>query len=454
VIGVNPEFRRNLWLELTPHRLLAMPLLLGLVLALVYVLSADKNESVAATAAAIAGGLLLIWGARSAGDSVFEEVRARTWDAQRMSAIGPWAMTWGKLFGAASFSWYGGLMALAVVLVSSPRGWVHSTTKLAALVAAAGLLAQAAACLTGLAAARKGAGPRTSVGAWLVVVLIVMLGPSIGFLTGEHQPVAWWGESYQAMNLVLASVACFAAWAVFGVYRSLCGELQVRTTPWAFGAFALFVTFYVAGFWTVPGVELAARGRTAVVLCGLLVCGTLTYVQLFSERTGVIVFRRVQVRLARAWTATGGGELRRALEELPCWTVGFVLTGIFCALGVAILPADAFGDLPARNAALVPLPLFLLLGRDVCVFLFFSFARQPRRVEGATMVYLVLLYGLLPWLLRAAHFDNLADLVLPPVLGAPGKSSAIAAGHFAVAAALVALRWRRYQRPGPPAPQG
>jgi hypothetical protein len=446
MIGLNPEFRRNLWLELTPHRLLAMPVLLGLVLALVYVASADKIESVATTAAVIAGGLLVIWGARGAGASVVEEVRARTWDAQRMSAIGPWAMTWGKLFGAAAFAWYGGLMALAVVLVTSPRAWVHSSAKLAALIAAAGLLAQGAACLTGVAAARKGGTPRTSLGAWLVVVLVILVGPSISFLTTEQQPIAWWGENYRAMNLMLASIACFAAWAVFGVYRLLCGELQVRTTPWAFTLFALFLTAYVAGFWTIPGIELGLRGRTAFLVCGMLVCGTLTYLQLFAERTGVIVFRRVQVRLAR-------GEPRRALEELPCWTVGFVLTGLFCALSVALLPGAAFGHVSTRNAALVPLPLFLLLARDICIFLFFAFARQPRRVEGATMFYLVLLYGVLPWLFRAADLNGLADLVLPPALDAPGKAIAVAAVHFVIAAAFLAWRWRKFQRPAPPVEQ-
>lgn len=447
MIGLNPEFRRNLWLELTPHRLLAMPILLGLVLALVYVASAEhKVEGVATAAAVIAGGLLVVWGARGTGASVVDEVRGRTWDAQRMSAIGPWAMTWGKLFGAASFAWYGGLMSLAVVLVAVPRAWVHSSAKVAALIAAAGLLAQATACLTGLAAARKGAAPRASLGVWLIVLLLVLVGPSVSFLTTEQQPIAWWGENYRATNLVLASVATFAAWGVFGVYRALCGELQVRTTPWAFTLFALFLTAYVAGFWTVPGIELSARGPTALLVCGMLVCSTLTYLQLFAERTGVIVFRRVQVSLAR-------GEWRRALEELPCWTVGFVLTGLFCALGVALLPAGAFGNLSVRNAALVPLPFFLLLGRDICVFLFFSFARQPRRVEGATMFYLLLLYGIIPWLLRAAGFADLADLVLPPALEAAGKAIAIAAVHFGIAAGFVAWRWRKYQRPAPPAQQ-
>jgi hypothetical protein len=441
--GLNPELRRNLWLELTPHRLLAMPLLLVLLLALVYVVSTDKRDSVAIAAAVIAAGLLVVWGPRNAGDSVIEEVRARTWDAQRMSAIGPWAMTWGKLLGAASFTWYGGLMALAVLVAVTPRSWVHSSVKVAALIAAAGVLAQGAACLAGLSAARKGLSQRASTGAWLVVVLLVLVGPSVGFLTSAQQPVAWWGERYDAMNFVLASIAVFAAWAVFGVYRSLCGELQVRTTPWAFALFALFLTTYIAGFWTVPGIDLALRGRTAFLVCGLLVCATLTYVQLFSERTGVIVVRRVQVRLAR-------GELRRALEEVPCWAVGFVLTALFCALGMALLPAGAFGGVPTRSAALVPLPLFLLLGRDVCIFLFFSFARQPRRVEGATLIYLAVLYGILPWLLKAADLNDLANLVLPPAFDAPGTAIAVAAVHFAAAAGFMAWRLRGTWHAAPP----
>jgi len=245
------------------------------------------------------------------------------------------------------------------------------------------------------------------------------------------------------MNFVLASIACFASWAVFGVYRSLCGELQVRTTPWAFALFALFLTAYVAGFWTVPGIDLALRGRTAFLICGLFVCATLTYVELFSERTGVIVVRRVQVRLGR-------GELRRALEEIPCWTVGFLLTGIFCALGMALLPAGAFGGVPTRTAALVPLPLFLLLGRDVCIFLFFSFARQPRRVEGATLIYLAVLYGIVPWLLRAGDLNDLANLVLPPVFDAPGTAIAVAAVHFAIAASFMTWRLRKTWHAAPP----
>jgi hypothetical protein len=440
---VNPEFRRNLWLELTPHRLVAMPLLLVLVLALVYAASDDKMTSVAVAAGIIAAGLLGVWGTRSSADCVIEEVRARTWDAQRMSAIGPWAMTWGKLLGAASFAWYGGLMALAAVLAASPAGWAHPAAKVVALIAAAALLLQCVACLAGISAARKGYARQGSVGAWLIVLLLVALGPGIGFVSSEHAPVAWWGERYGAMNLMLASTACFAAWAAFGVYRTLCGELQVRTTPWAFAAFALFLTAYVAGFWVVPGAGLP-QARNAVLIAGLLVAGILTYVQLFAEQTGVIVFRHVQVRLARR-------EWRRALEEMPCWPVGFALASVFCILGVLLLPPVL---LDARELVLAPLPLTLLLARDICIFLFFAFGRLPRRVEAATLFYLGILYLLAPWLLSAAGSKALADLVLPPVFLAPGKAAVVAAVQAALAAALVVWRWRRYPRPVAPAAQG
>ena len=57
----NPEFQRNLWLELTPHRLLGMPLVLGAIFLLVYLLSdrSFNNGGVAGMALTL-GGLLAI----------------------------------------------------------------------------------------------------------------------------------------------------------------------------------------------------------------------------------------------------------------------------------------------------------------------------------------------------------------------------------------------------------
>ena len=87
---MNAELRRNLWMELTLHRLVALPVGLVLVFMLVYaVANEDPGGSIAATAAALFAALAL-WGGVHAGDAVMGEVRGRTWDGQRMSASPAW----------------------------------------------------------------------------------------------------------------------------------------------------------------------------------------------------------------------------------------------------------------------------------------------------------------------------------------------------------------------------
>lgn len=434
---MNAEFRRNLWLELSTHRLIAMPAALALVLALVYAMSDEPRESLAATSAWIAAAFLGVWGVRSAAESVGEEMRNRTWDAQRMSALGPWEMTWGKLVGSAAFAWYGGLISLVVLLASAPGSWKHSGAKIAALIVAVSVLSQAAAGLAGLAAARKGHS-RNGIGLSILVLLILVAGPAVGMISNAESGARWWSGTYDPVNFALASAACFAAWAVFGSYRAMCMELQVRTTPWAYAAFNVFLTVYLAGFWRAADAG-STSGWNALLVCGLIVTSTLTYVQLFSEPTGVIVFRRIQVMFDR-------GELRRALEESPCWPVSFALAAVVSALIALFLDARWTEGHPLHGVSLAAIPAFFLLARDVGIFLVFAFARQPRRVEAAAIFYMVLLYGIVPGLLHAAELKGLAELVLPPVLTSPGKATVVAAAQALIAAGLVVWRWRTCRR--------
>ncbi|MDE3106492.1 MAG: hypothetical protein KGK08_15075, partial [Acidobacteriota bacterium] len=113
----NPEFKRNLWLSFSRHRLIGMPSLLGLTfLALTFT---DQQGEVAGSLYNVSVWLFIfivwLWGARNANATIVDELRDHTWDQQRMSALDPWTMTWGKLFGSTSFNWYGGLMCLAVI---------------------------------------------------------------------------------------------------------------------------------------------------------------------------------------------------------------------------------------------------------------------------------------------------------------------------------------------------
>jgi hypothetical protein len=139
-------------------------------------------------------------------------------------------------------------------------------------------------------------------------------------------------------------------------------------------------------------------------------------------------------------------DRRRLLEETPLWPVTLVLALVFCVLTAVFVGPRIGEDAPFRVAVLAPMPLFLLAARDAGIYMFFALARQPRRVEAATLFYLALLYWLVPMLLRTAGAEGLANLVLPPFWVQPAYATSIAALQAAAAIAAALWRWRTNHR--------
>ena len=112
---MNPEFQRNLWVELTPRRMTLMVALLALAF-FAAAISGGRDYSLAGTAEWLYYAIVVVWGTRNAATAVVGEIRDRTWDMQLLSSIAPGAMTWGKLFGSTIYNWFGGAICLAVLL--------------------------------------------------------------------------------------------------------------------------------------------------------------------------------------------------------------------------------------------------------------------------------------------------------------------------------------------------
>jgi hypothetical protein len=433
---VNPELQRNLWLEFSLHRLVVMPGVLALIF-LCAALGTQPNSDVGVTTTGLLlfTGLAGFWGARRAADSVTEEFRGKTWDGQRMSAFGPWGMTWGKLVGSTSYAWYGALMCLATVAVAWPLRWEYAASLVIACAVGAAVCAQALALIASLMATRKGLVRSYARGTWFVLLVLVFSGSSTSLVTTLAQNIPWWGHEVEGWRFALGTSVVFAAWAVFGAYRLMCQELQVRTRPGGWVAFVLFLAWYLAGFAIQPSDPEPAA---VFLIAGLLVSAALTYFMLFTEQTGALVLRRVWVRVQRQ-------EWHRALEEVPCWLVSLTLATVFCVLlmlTVSRLPGE-LGDY--RRIHFTPLPLLglLFLIRDAAIFLVISLARAPRRAEATTMLYLVLLYLILPGVCKLASADTLGALVLPPIFERPVFANVVLAVHAAIAVGLVVYRWRR-----------
>ena len=397
---MGPEFRRNLWLELTPRRVVFM---VGF-LALVFFAAAVSGPSYTPYSAAetIYYLIVVIWGARNAGLSIVGEIRDHTWDLQRLSSIGAGEMTWGKLFGSTIYNWFGGAICLAVMLV---YGFTHGTAVSAILdlvyYVIVGLVAQASALLASLVAIRRrSAHSRLDVFLYQLVGIVAALGvfylwqaadPASALLFGKKSTdfIKWWGAVISARPFLLISLAVFTAWILSGCYREMRRELKMRNGPLVWLGFLLFIGLYVAGFdaW-LPHDDAMAQWSTVALRLALAASayGVLTYVMVLLEPKDRVLYRWYGSQIR-------AGAVGRALWNFQAWIMSYGATTIVAiALIWWLLAQHAGASYPALTVAGLG-----FLTRDVAIFVFFAAAR--RRGDFAAIVALIALYVLIPAIL-------------------------------------------------------
>jgi hypothetical protein len=462
---LNPELRRNLWLELTPQRLIAMPVVLGLIFALAYTVSTDQPGNVAEFARYTFLILVILWGTRRAAASMGGEVRDGTWDWQRMSALGPWAMGWGKLLGSTSFAWYGGAICLVTYVIfmppfTSPAAVLSSL----ALMIGSGLLGQAVALGTALAWLRK-IRPERRVPVTMCQALGIVAGYGNWYLsvTGSESEwisrqfeIDWYGWQIVGTEFVTLSVFLFLGWALVGVWRMMQAELQVRTRPWAWPAFTLSTIVYGLGLYLgqcVGCTEFALHWLAAPYAIAVAAL----YAALFLDRKDVVRSRSLLAAIAaRDWG--------RAAGLAPFWLPAVLLFAIvaFAVIGGAafdapvgaVFAADLFDwDAWVVVTNVVAHMAFVL--RDLCLVLALNFGENRRRADFAALIYLAVLYGLVPGILLSIDLGWQAAMFLPLVGDWAWIGLISAAVQAAAAFAFLAYRWRRVRRrlePGAGAP--
>ena len=436
---INPELRRNLWIEITPHRLLAMPLVLLLVFLVVFAIT-DNNKVEALNWAGLVGfGLLtMVWGTGLAANSFVDELVEKTWDWQRLSTLQPWAMTWGKLLGSTIFAWYGGLLCLAVFVATAGLGPFGPPAELAlTLVCVAVLLQALMLAVTAHASTQNQRKQRSFlrlIGIFLTVTLLGLFLFSVFDRSGSNvaASIQWYGFESDRGRFLLVSSAVFMLWAVVGVYRTLCQALAVRTTPVVWLAFIAFGAFYTTGF--VP--SASELPFVQVLLISVLIWSvSLTYLMLFSESTGPVTVRRVLRKFDLA-------QWRRAAEELPCWPPSLIMAAV-CAVLLMLGNLTGLSNVTAGQqmpilGATMPLSLVLLLVRDAGMLMFFNAAAKPKRVIGSCLLYILVLNMILPATLHAIGLEWLAKLVFPLAPQSDGWIGVAAALLQAVVAWLLA----------------
>jgi len=460
---MNPELRRNLWLQFSAIRLVLAPVVIGAILALTWLVADREWRGVAQVGETIYVLLILLWGTRRAADLVAEEIAGGTWDGQRMSALGAWQMSWGKLLGGTSYVWYcAGLAFIAQVIAQ----WLDGTapwapgqwTKLLQLLGA-GALAQAVAMLVSLALLRRQAA-RRRLGVTLSQIVGILAGVAAsGKLDGalfdfQESGVVWYGWLWDGPHFYLASLGLFLAWSVFGIYRLMRVELKFRSGPSAWLAFALFLMIYGDGFLYRP-IMVAGGALGAWLILPFLLAVGLTYLAVFLEPKDVMRYRWLLAALA-------AGELRQAWSLMPQWVPVYALALVsafllcFSAdlsdLGHRLLsgPLVAASELAhVPDLAFYPLAVSIYLLRDVLLVLYCNFGRGRQRGDATAFILLFVAYGPLAGILSTLGITEAIPLLAPFPLAPPLHSFAASVIESAAMVLLVRGRLMRAGRFSP-----
>lgn len=407
---MNPEFIRNVWLELTPRRMTIMAVLL--ILAFL----ASEGSPGLMSSGSIAQNLfyliVVLWGTRNAALSVVGEIRDRTWDSQRLSSIGPGAMTVGKLFGGTIYNWFGGAICLIMILAQSADGFAHGLMECIRLIGM-GALAQAASLLASLIAIRRRQSAHSRLDIFVYQIAGLVAAGVFQLVWGEATVarmsssnanlniISWWGADYAGPAFALVSLAIFAAWTFVGCYRQMRTELQMSNGPIVWLLFSLFLAIYAAGFASL-GSKYEMYGDLTSLRVALFAgtLGALTYITMLLEPKDRVLYRWMRAQL-------GAGHIGAVLWRIQTWMMDYVLFVVASAF-LLLLVVGNRGDFG---------PALVLAGagfvtRDIGIVMFFAAGGARRRGDWAAVFTLFALYILLPAIL--AHVsEDLAALFRP-----------------------------------------
>ncbi len=449
---MNPEFKRNLWLEISPSRLFIMPIALGLIAALSFVLDTGQPLNTLFISASVLCGLLIAgWGSFAVISSINSEVAERTWDQQRLSALTPWEMAWGKLLGSAAYAWYGGLLCAVVVffvalLQSDPV--TRCIWLLAGLIATVALHAwlMASRLHTLDTHAEKSTG---MVGRLFGLFIILQILPALFLFstqtTGQDNAAgSWWGLDLPLALQSLVLAVLFLALGLLALWRSMGKQLMLRTTPWAWVVGVLVLGLIVAGYVLTP--KARAMPLLAIAMTAILA----TYFALFTEKNNLLVWRAIIFH----WK---NSSVRRFLQDLPLWPVSFALALVCASLYTLVVWGGNASQEAAAATSILWMALLHCL-RDCGIYLFYALRNTTRKPLGMTLLTLFILGVVLPTLFSLAE-GNLA-LWFEPMFGlknyfenqqALGWTAWTAmAVHLVAVGALVVWRWFRSTKPSDP----
>lgn len=453
---LNPEIQRYIWLELTPHRLIAMPIILMAIYAFFYVSNGNSIESF--TIVSIWGYIILtlIWGSRLVTESIINEKIQNTWDWQRLSGASAWTLSIGKLFGSTIFVWYGAIFCLIMFFVGSAEyppligTEPENLIKIIIIMILGGFFVQSLALLLSLQFVQheNKIVPRHAtllqVFLFVFVILLFNITPFMQDVSGAFHKIQWYDFSINPTNFIIYTLLAFLFWTLLGVHHLMRSELQFKNYPWLWLGFIGFICSYILGFLPLEELEAASNYIFQIQLfISFFIVLTMHYIMLLIETKNISQYQRLLLAIKES-------QLENFFIYFPRWGWSIVIIIIIYLL-LFILPKPMLEHAsieelsPLKNINMIYNFLFIIILfaiRDILLFLWLSLNPLAKRVETIGIIYLFLLYFLLPNIVSEIDFLKYA---FSPHLEATWLQSGIPVSiQIILLGYLVIKRWKRF----------
>jgi hypothetical protein len=412
----NPEFQKNIWLEMSTQRLVLMPVIIFtlLFLASISPMYNDIDFSLSKICYVGFSIILSLWGGKIAHDNIVNEYNNRTWDWQKTSALSPGQLLTGKLFGAPIYSWYGALICLLLYWFLSLKSYdgnvfLYGITGVLEAIKTLSLV-----MIIALLKIRKGNGRDKIKGDFLFIVLLIYgFTNVVGSMGLDNFTMLRYlkgvNGTYEMAYIKFFGTIFYTAWALIGLYQSFRHELSYKNSAWIWYLFLITSSLYTGFtyYWYVSSHFL------------LFFFGSFTIHAIVFAYLMVIIESKEITQLMMLFKKLKEKNWLYLNYQAPLWLltaplifIGLILTwiGINTSNTVSEIHdiikslSGMFSEVSEEKTSLIwptlnyMLALAFFIIRDFALVLFLNVNVKKKRADGAFILYLFLLYVLAPLL--------------------------------------------------------
>lgn len=420
IIQWNPELQRSIWENITPTKLIILPVIFGLLFMVV-----ESTYNVVIMSLVLFYINTVMIGAYTAGEEIPNEVQDKTWDWQRMSAMTPLQMTIGKLFGSTIYQWYGGIITILVFIFSALSYNFNFLTVLQLVLCMifTATFFQTFAMLLGISAREMPLRWRRLITIGILLSLAITLVSFFFFYliidfskSIDKEFVSknfhWFFISIPPLTHLLLLLIFMNIWSFIGLYRSFRTEMYYFNGPEFFMIFLIAVPIYFSGFLFNLSNDIIGFKFYFTVLFSTIamLAYSSTFLTALIDKMEIITFRRLFFHLKLE-------DYKKVGYDIPLWAISFLTQIIFSLLALLLftISMEEIGkieeNLPQKLLFfLITINLFCI--RDLGIIMINNFT-QGKNAIGTTIGYFFILYYLIPSLLAISGNEHLLPSFYP-----------------------------------------